>query len=339
MKKLGLLILLAVVCAVAIMLAMGIGSVPIAPLHTANVILNQLFGLELLPQIGPNTVAILAELRIPRTLLAFICGAGLAVSGVMMQSVLRNPLASSYTLGVSSGAAVGATLTILLGLNMFGGFTLPVFGLGFGVLTVFIAIGIASKLDKNLQNNTIILTGMALSLFANAVITMIMTFSREDLKKLMFWQMGSFALKSDEYSMVVFPIVIIGGILVFLFSRQMDIMTLGDEQAQTSGVNARLLKTFLLTLGAVITGAVVSVVGIIGFLDLFTPHVARKLFGAAHRYVIPASMLLGGAFMVLCDLVARTLVPPLEIPIGAVTALFGAPFFIYLYFGNRRAKK
>ncbi len=341
MKKLGLLVLLAVICAAAIILAMGIGTVPIAPLHTVNVILYELFsgfGFELSPFVPDTTLTILADIRIPRALLAFICGSGLAVGGVMMQSVLRNPLASSYTLGVSSGAAVGATLTILLGLNMFGSFTLPFFGLTFGILTVFAAIGIASRLDNSLQNNTIILTGMALSLFANAIITIIMSLSREDLKAMMFWQMGSFALKSDSYSIVVFPIVLVCSFIVFLFSRQMDILSLGDEQAQTTGVNSKWLKVFLLCMGAILTGAIVSTAGIIGFIDLFTPHVARRLFGASHRFVIPASMLLGGAFMVLCDLLARTLIPPLELPIGAITAFFGAPFFIYLYFGKRRSK-
>ncbi len=341
MKKLGLLTILAVVCVTAIILAMGIGTVPIAPLHTVDVILYELFarfGYEYMSDVPDTAITILADIRIPRVMLAFICGSGLAVGGVLMQSVLRNPLASSYTLGVSSGAAVGATLTILLGLSVFGSFTLPAFALFFGVLTVFAAIGIATKLDRNLQNNTIILTGMALSLFANAIITIIMSLSREDLKEMMFWQMGSFALKSDSYSIVVFPIVIVGSILVFLYSRQMDILSLGDEQAQTTGVNAKKMKVFLLCVGAVLTSAIVSAAGIIGFIDLFTPHVARKMFGASHRYVIPSSMLLGGAFMVLCDLIARTMIPPLELPIGAVTAFFGAPFFIYLYFGKRRTK-
>ncbi len=338
MKKLGLLIILAVICVAAIILAMGIGTVPIVPSHTINVILYELFGrfgFELSPEVEATTLTILADIRIPRALLAFVCGSGLAVGGVIMQSVLRNPLASSYTLGVSSGAAVGATLTILLGITIFGSFTLPFFALFFGVITVFAAIGIASNLDRGLQNNTIILTGMALSLFANAIITIILALSREDLKRMMYWQMGSFALKSESYSIVVFPIVIVSTLAAFLLSRRMDILSLGDEQAQTTGVNAKNLKIALLCIGAVLTGAIVSAAGIVGFIDLFTPHVARKLFGASHRYVIPASVLLGGAFMVICDLLARTVVSPLELPIGAVTAFFGAPFFIYLYFGKR----
>ncbi len=261
------------------------------------------------------------------------------MSGVMMQSVLRNPLASSFTLGVSSGAALGASIAIIFGIYVFGFLTLPIFGLAAGLITVFLALVVAEKIDHNLQNNSIILTGMAFSLFANAMITIIMAMSGEQLQRLVYWQMGSFAMKTREHPLMLFPIVLFGSIIVIKNTRQMDIMTLGDEQAQTSGVEVKRMKWLLLSLSAIITGAVVSIVGIIGFVDLFTPHAARKLFGASHKCVLPASVLLGGVFMVLCDLVARTLVAPLELPVGAITSAVGAPFFIYLYFSRRKQSK
>ncbi len=338
MKKTGICLLLLVACAIILPLAMGIGSVSIPPGDTANVVLNKLFSLPLHEHIDAVTQSILLKIRIPRTLLAFVCGSGLAVSGVMMQSVLRNPLASSFTLGVSSGAALGAAIAILFGISVFGGLTLPLFGLIAGLGTVFLALGVAAKIDRNLQNHSIILTGMAFSLFANAMITIIMALSQEQLQRLIYWQMGSFSMKTTGHLLLLLPLVLVGILAVCCCAAPMDLMTLGDEQAQSSGVNAKRTKWFLLSLSAVITGAIVSIVGIIGFVDLFTPHIARKLVGASHRYVVPASALLGGAFMVLCDLAARTLIPPLELPVGAVTAVIGAPFFLYLYFSGRRKR-
>ncbi len=336
MRKVSLLIFLAIICLVTLVLAMGIGSVSIAPLDTANVILSKIFGIQPFGPIEEIAESILWKIRIPRTLLAFISGSGLAFSGVMMQSVLRNPLASSFTLGVSSGAALGASFAIVLNISVLGFLTLPVFGLAAGLATVFLALGVAAKVDRNLQNNSIILTGMAFSLFASALITILMSLSKEHLQRLIYWQMGSFALKDPEYSVILFPILAIIFIFVLKCSKQMDILTLGDEQAQTSGVEAKRMKLILLSLSAIITGSIVSMVGIIGFVDLFTPHMARKIFGANHKYVLTASALLGGAFMVLCDLMARTIIAPLEMPVGAITSALGAPFFIYLYFSRRR---
>ncbi len=339
MRKVALFVSLIIACIVILVLAMGIGSVPIAPIDCINIIINKLFNVELFGAINEISQSILLKIRIPRTLLAFVSGSGLAVSGVMMQSVLKNPLASSFTLGVSSGAALGASVAILFGISVFGFLTLPIFGLTAGLITVFLALGVAAKVDRNLQNNSIILTGMAFSLFANAAITIIMALSKEQLQRLVYWQMGSFATKTPSELLVLFPIILIGCVISIKCARQMDIMTLGDEQAQTSGVDVKKMKWLLLSLSAVITGSVVSLVGIIGFVDLFTPHAARKLFGASHKYVIPASVLLGGAFMVLCDLVARTIVAPLELPVGAITSAIGAPFFIYLYFSRRKKAK
>ncbi len=335
MKKTLMFAILIAICIIVIIIAIGAGSVAIAPLDTARVILGKLFGLKLS---GSNeiTESILWKIRIPRTLLSFISGSGLAISGVMMQSVLRNPLASSLTLGVASGAALGASIAIAVGISLFGFLTLPVFGLISGLVTVYLSLGVAAKIDRNLQNNSIILTGMAFSLFANALIAIVMALSKEQLQRLVYWQMGSFSMKTPEYPLTLLPIVLTGFLIAVKCARQMDIMTLGDEQAQTSGVEANRMKWLLLSLSAVVTGAVVSMVGIIGFVDLFTPHAARKLFGASHKYVLPASALLGGAFMVLCDLAARTLVAPLELPVGAITSAIGAPFFIYLFFSGRK---
>lgn len=323
---------------IVLLLSMGIGSVMIPPAETFGLLMNRLFHWQNLPVPDETGQAILWNIRFPRALLAFICGGGLAVSGTLMQSVLGNPLASSYTLGVSSGAALGASVVIITGISFLGYFTLPFFGLLAGLATVFLALGIARKVDSRLNSHSIILTGMAFSLFANAIITILLSLRREEMQRLIYWQMGSFAGLGGQPLLIIGGMVLAGGFLAQAFSRQMDILTLGDEQAQSVGVEARKMKWFFLVIATTLTGSIVAFVGIIGFVDLFTPHIARKLFGANHRWVLPGAAILGGTFMVLCDLLARTLLSPLELPVGAITAALGAPFFIYLYFSPRRQK-
>ncbi len=335
MKKINLLILIIIASFVTCVIAVGIGSVQIPPIEVLSILTEKYLGIVLVDDIEDVTKAIVLSTRLPRIMLAFLSGIGLSVSGVLMQSVLRNPLASALTLGVSSGASLGASIAIMLGISFLGILTLPVFGLIGGLITVFLALGVASKIDKNFQNTSIILMGTAFSLFANAMITIIMAVSSEDLQALVYWQMGSFAMRDKAYIYVILPFVVVGIILSLVYSNQLDILTLGDEQAQATGINAKRVKIGALSLGAIVTGSIISVVGVIGFVDLFTPHVARKIFGASHKFVIPASAFLGGMFMVICDLIARTIVPPLEIPVGAITALIGVPFFMYLYFSKR----
>lgn len=318
-----------------LILAMGIGSVFIPPIQTINIILYKLFNFSFI-EIDKTFLSILWKVRFPRVLLAFICGAGLSLSGTIIQSLLKNSLASSYTLGVSSGAALGASVCMLFKIYIFGIFSIQIFGFVFGMITVFLSIGIANKLDKTMQNNAIILTGMAFSLFTNAVLSIIMTFAKEDLQSLIFWQMGSFSMKDSIYIFILYPIVVIIFFLVFFKYKQMDILTLGDEQAIVTGVETKKIKLFLLSMASLLTGFIVSVVGVIGFIDLFTPHITRKIFGANHKYVLLMSLILGGTFMVLCDLIARTIVAPIELPVGAITSAVGAPFFIYLYFDKRK---
>lgn len=318
-----------------LVVASGIGSVYIPAVDCVNILLDKLFNISF-KEISDTQTAILWNVRIPRTILAYICGAGLAVSGTVMQSVLRNPLASSYTLGVSSGAALGAGIVIFWEVSFLGIFTLTAFGLTAGILTVVLALLISAKLDKSMNNNTIILLGMAFSLFANALLTLMSGLSKDKYQQLIYWQMGSLASKGDDYFVILIPIVGICIVLAIVFARHLDIMTLGDEQARVSGVNIKSMKWFLMCIAASLTGAVVSVVGVIGFLDIFTPHAARKFFGSSHKYLIPASAMMGGSFLVICDLVARTIIAPSQLPVGAITGVLGAPFFIYLYFGGKK---
>lgn len=323
---------------IVLMMGVGLGSVNVPPMHIVNIISNKIFSTQLLPDMPSVSVSIVWKLRLPRTLLAYLVGGSLAVSGTVMQSVLKNPLASSYTLGVSSGASLGAALVIATGLSIpfLGMFTLPVIGLSFGLLTVLLAVKFAAKMDKNLENNTIILVGMVFSLFVNAILTLILSMARNHVAQLTFWQMGSFSLKDWSNVIILFPIVLVGVIIIQNYSKELDIMTFGEEQAFTMGVDVQKIKWILLVLSAALTGSAISFVGVIGFIDLIAPHVVRKIFGSNHKSAIPMSVVFGGSFMVICDLIARTIISPSELPVGAITALIGAPFFAYVYFSKRK---
>lgn len=332
---------LLIVIAVGIMAlaaAIGIGSVSIGPGEIVNIIANKLFGTPLSGETSALVADIIWKIRLPRAIMAFLVGGALAASGTVMQSVLRNPLASSYTLGVSSGASLGAAIVILAGgaMTFLGMFTLPLVGFVFGLATVFLAMGFAAKLDRNMENNTIILVGMVLSLFVNAILTMITALSQEHLQQLIFWQMGSFS--SMEWSQVAIVFVLLAVCLAILmrYHQEMDIMTFGEEQALSTGVELKKVKFSLVAISALLTGTAVAFVGTIGFIDLIAPHVVRKVFGATHRWLVPLSALFGGIFMVVADLVSRTVLAPQELPVGAVTALVGAPFFAYVYFKKKK---
>jgi len=325
---------------VLIILAVGIGSVYIEPMEILTIIYGKVFSRPIITNNEINSVSIIWNIRLPRALLAFLVGGALAVSGSVMQSVLKNPLASSYTLGVSSGASFGAGLVLATGFTipLLGRLTLPFVGLVAGLLTVYIAVSFAAKIDRNMENNTIVLIGMVFSLFINAMITLMNSIFRENVQKLTFWQMGSFSLKEWSDIQLLLPITLICILILMRYARELDIMSFGEEQAMAIGVEIQKVKWILLGLSAALTGSAIAFVGVIGFIDLIAPHVVRRIFGSSHRLVIPMSALIGGAFMVVCDLIARIAIPVSELPVGAVTAIIGAPFFAYVYFGRRKGQ-
>ena len=324
-----------VACLAILILAVAVGSVNVPPGDIINIIAHRVFGTSL--QADRTSVAIVWNLRLPRALLAFIAGAALSVSGAVMQSVLRNPLASSFTIGVSSGASLGAAAVLLLGLSIpfAGALTLPAAGFGAGFLTILFALSFASKIDGRMENHTVILVGMVFSLFVNAITTLIMAMSHEQMQRLIFWQMGSFSMRDWQAVYILAPLALAGILFTLHYHRELDIMTFGEESAKAIGLDLKKVKWILLVTSAAMTGSVIAFVGVIGFVDLVAPHIVRKIFRADHRWVVPMSAVVGGAFMVVCDLVARTIVAPRELPVGAVSAMVGAPFFAYVYLAGR----
>jgi iron complex transport system permease protein len=330
---LGILCALVIICA-----GTSIGTSNIGITDTIGIIIHKIAAVPLREGMDPKNVPIVWLLRLPRVLFAFMIGGSLAMSGVVFQSVLKNPLASPYILGVSSGASLGAGLIMLYGVSIpfIGSFTLPLAGFVFGILTVYFVITFSAKIDKTLSNNTVILFGMVVSLFVNGILTMLIALFREELKSLIIWQMGSFALKSWSYGLLMLPFFVIGTAGIIGYTREMDILTFGEEQAQSLGVDTRKTKIKLFFFSTVLTGGAVALSGAIGFIDLIAPHLARKLVGARHHVVIPMAFIIGGSLMVTADLAARTLVSPSELPVGAITAVIGAPFFAWVYFRKRQ---
>lgn len=333
--KMGILLAAALL---ALLLGVGVGSVYVSPTDILAIFAGRLFGRPLPEHIPASYSVMVLDMRLPRVLLAFLTGAALAAGGGVMQSVLQNPLASPFGLGVSSGAGLGAALVIVLGLASagLGAFLLPAVSLGFALGTVFLVLFVSAKLDRGMSNVTVVLVGMVISLFCNAVMTLLATVSPAFAQRIQLWQLGSFSMREWSAVWVLLPITVLICLYFLRYARELDVMTFGEEQAVAMGVDLRKVKGRLMTAVALLVGVAVAFVGIIGFVDLIIPHIARRLFGASHRRALPAGILLGGTFLVLCDLAARTLTPPHEIPIGSLTALLGAPFFLYLFFAGRR---
>lgn len=317
-----------------IVLGVAAGSVFVPPDQVVRIFGNMLFGTSL-DGVESKFVSIIRDIRFPRVMLSFITGASLSVCGVTVQSVLRNPLASPFTLGVSSGASLGAGLAIAFEITALGSFTLPAAGLVFGIISMFLMIAFASKIDRSLQGSTIVLTGMVLSLFISSIVSLIANTKGEKYQQIMKWQTGSFSGKKWEYSAILAVIFAVCFLFMLFKSRELDMLTFGDEQASSAGLNTRASKVLLLIAASVLSGTAVAFAGVIGFIDLISPHIARRIFGAKHRILLPMSAVIGGIFMVLCDIAARTVMPPNELPVGVVTSLIGAPFFAFVFFKKR----
>lgn len=327
-------------CLFILILAIRAGSVYISLSDLFKIIGSHLTGRPLPAEVDPMADSIFWTIRMPRAITAFLVGGALSVSGAVMQAVLQNPLASSYTLGVSSGASLGAGFVLLCGFSVAGleSFMLPLAGFVFGLLTVALSILLASRIDRSVSNQTIVLIGMILSLFVTGIMNFMMTFYGDRSKQLWLWMTGSFSARNWTHCAILFVIGLIGFVILFMLSGRLDILTFGELQASSMGVEVKKTKIIAMLVASLLTGVSVAFAGVIGFIDLAAPHIVRKIFGPSHRIVIPMSFVYGGAFMALCDLAARTVLSPREIPVGAVTALVGAPFFAYVFFAKGRRK-
>ncbi|MBU1125044.1 MAG: iron ABC transporter permease [Candidatus Omnitrophica bacterium] len=266
-------------------------------------------------------------LRLLRVLMAIIAGIGLSVSGIVLQALLRNPLAEPYLLGTSSGAGLGVLLAILLGVSSF---LLPLAGFLTALITLFLVYRVAVH-NGRIPIHTLVLSGAILSVALSAIIVFIISITaNETLHDVMWWLWGSMQVYELPLFIIVAVIVTGGVALVFFFSRELDIFCLGEEEAVHAGISVENVKKILLGIVSLITASLVSLCGVIGFVGLIIPHMMRLCLGARHRQLLIGTVIASSVFMMACDLIARTAFAPVEIPIGVITALLGAPLFIIL---------
>jgi len=322
---------------VACLLAVGLGTVWIPPATTVRLVAWKLGVAGQPMDIPPSTAVILFELRIPRVVLAVVVGSALAAAGVVFQALFRNPMADPAIIGVSSGAALGAIAAILLGGGVLAG-GLAVSAAAFiGALCVAFVVYRLARIGPAVQVATLLLAGIAMAAVISAVISLVMSFAGEQIRSIYFWLLGGLGGRGWDSVATAAPLVALGVVLSLLAVRDLNLMALGEERAAQLGVEIERFKRLSLATGALLAAAAVSVAGVIGFVGLMTPHILRLVLGADHRRLVPASILGGATFMVLADLAARTVRAPEEIPVGAVTALLGGPFFLYLLRRERRA--
>ena len=278
-------------------------------------------------------VKILWTLRMPRVAVAFLSGAGLAIAGMAFQAMFRNPLATPFTLGVSSGASLGAAIYIHLGLA-FSLLRIPGeswFAFAGALVTIAVVYGLA-RASRGASNVTMLLAGVAVSFFFSSMILFLQYLS--DLTRtfrMIRWVMGGLeSIVGLDSILTVLPFVFAGCAVVFYFRHELNLITTGEELAVARGVEVDWVKLVVFLVASIMVGAIVSVCGPIGFVGLMAPHICRLLIGPDHRTLTPATILFGGAFLVLCDTLARTVIAPTELPVGILTALLGGPFFVWL---------
>lgn len=274
------------------------------------------------------------NLRLPRIILSVLVGAALSVCGAAYQSIFRNPLTDPYVLGISSGASLGAAVAILLGLQTF------LLGVGTcalasGILTILIIYRIAS-IGNRMHATTLLLTGVCITFLISAVISFLMVLHQDKMDSIIFWTMGSFASATWIDVAFVAPVVLIGTAVVLYYGRDLNLLLAGSETAKSMGVEVEKVKKVLLLVTTLMVAFCVSTCGVIGFVGLVVPHCIRLVAGPDNRRVVPLSVLVGGTFLMLCDTLARTLMIPAELPVGCLTALVGAPLFIYLLYKNKK---
>lgn len=316
-----------------VIFATMVGSVNIPPLTALQILFGGMLSSRSWP---PVYEVIILDVRLPRVLLGALVGSALAVAGTSMQALFRNPMASPYILGISSGAAFGASLAIILGISLVTGiYAVPLMAFLFALLTVFLVYGIA-KVRQRTPVETLLLTGIAVGSLFSALVSFMLYVAGEKLNRIVFWSMGGFWTSDWNKVVITSPLILLGVAVIFLFSRHLNLILLGEETALNLGLEVEMFKKIILVSASLITAAAVSVCGIIGFVGLIIPHVMRIVVGPDHRILLPSSCLVGATFLIWVDTLARTIIEPTELPVGIITALLGVPFFLYLLRKRKR---
>ncbi len=320
------------------LLCVTVGSVAIPVKDSLTAIWNTVFHLPIPEGISQQVIVFV---RLKRVIAVALTGASLSLCGAAMQGLLRNPLADSSNMGVSSGAGMGAVISIAFGLVIpgLGQISTMVTAMVFAFFSLLLILTLSYKIDYSLSTNTIILIGMIFTMFASSIISLVVTFAGEKVHNIIFWMMGS--LSSAQYDDVVILLIalVICGAVLLAHARELNAFAIGEDNARHVGVNVKRTKYTILIAIAALVGVCVSIGGTIGFVGLVVPHMTRMIVGPNHRRLLPASMIGGASFLMLADLLARTLLSPRDLPIGVVTSFVGAFVFVYIFYKSRKAAR
>jgi iron complex transport system permease protein len=322
---------------IAVTLSIALGTVEVGPRQIVAIIAEHL-GLSSNVTYTQQQDSVVWAIRLPRVILGVLVGAALAVSGAALQGMFRNPLADPGLIGVSSGAALGAVIALGLSITWFGIATTPLFAFAGGVVTAIIGYTLARHNGRT-EIVTLVLAGVALNTFAGAGTSMV-TFVANDaqLRAIIFWSMGSLGSSTWESVAAASPFILVGLLASTRWGHPLNLMVLGEREARHLGVDTERVRMTVILLTALMTGATVAVAGVIAFVGLIIPHLVRLAAGPDHRTLLPASALAGALLIVMADLFARTVISPLELPLGVLTALIGGPFLLVMMLRARRAQ-
>jgi iron complex transport system permease protein len=325
-------ILLVAYAALAVV-ATSMGTADITPYNVLTTILKSMpvVGKYIEGNVSDTHFLIVFMVRMPRIIMASLVGMGLAVVGASFQSLFKNPMADPHILGISSGAALGAALAIVIDIpSAIASLSLVTIFAFIGAITTTILVYSIAQVRGKVTTVNLLLAGVAVSFLMTSMISMIMVFNQEEVNKIVFWMMGSFNASGWKNISIVAPVVLIGTIIIYFFHRDFNLMLIGEESAKTLGVETEKLKKMIIVIASMIIAVSVSFSGIIGFVGFLVPHMVRIIFGPNNKALIPFSAIMGAIFLLSADTVARTIASPAELPVGAVTALIGSPYFIYL---------
>lgn len=333
-KKQLCFLLLTVFLVVMILLALVIGSVSVPVKQIGQILANQWFGGEY--SVPASRVNIIYNIRLPRVVLTVLVSMALSASGAVIQGIYQNPMADTGVLGISSGASFGAIVAVAAGFSGRFLFAMPLCAVAGALLTAFGIFSFSTRKGK-VPILTLVLAGMAVSTLLRALVSLILSYMSEgEMKEYLYWSMGSLSAAGWQHVYLVVMPILAGLVYLLIHARELNILMLGEEEAQSVGLNPYRARKRFLFVTSLITAMAVCVSGGIQFVGLVIPHIMRLILGADNRYLLPASTLAGAAFLLLCDLLARTLISPAEIAVGILTSVIGAPYFLYLIYRNRK---
>jgi len=328
--------MLAIALIIVTVVAIAHGSSRIPYADVARILLNYV-GIPLDDSIARPQITIVQQVRLPRIFVAMFVGAGLSVSGAVMQGIFRNGLADPGILGVSAGGSLGAVIAFTTGMALNGLWVVPIFAF-VGAITAALVVYLLALEQGRANTTSLLLAGIALNAFISAIVSMQLLLTEDigQAQAIITWLIGSLAGKGWRHVIVIAPPILLCITFIYSYSRDLNLFLLGEETAQGLGTNVPRTRFILLALAALATGLAVSMAGVIGFVGLVVPHVLRLIIGPDHRVLIPASMLGGAVFLVLADTITRIVIPNVELPVGIVTSLIGGPFFLYLLWRQRK---